>query len=136
MPKNVKNGAVCAFVTSILLQNIKNKPGSAQVGAISKAQKYQKDFQESIYSTRKSKKQKKWTEWRAKIVRPFGEKQIFEKKSHNAEKLKDDPLGFFNIHSVAKHQKIKEEKIFIFGKKSHGAKNLKGEPFGIFQHPF
>ena len=84
----------------------------------------------------KIEKAKKWTEWRAKIVRPFGEKQIFEKKSHNAEKLKDDPLGFFNIHSVAKHQKIKEEKIFIFGKKSHGAKNLKGEPFGIFQHPF
>ena len=26
--------------------------------------------------------------------------------SHNAEKLKGgDPLGFFNIHSVAKHQK-------------------------------
>ena len=35
-----------------------NKPGTAQVGAISKAQKQQKDFQESIYSTRKSKKQK------------------------------------------------------------------------------
>ena len=32
---------------------------------------------------------------------------IFGKKSHNAEKnLKGgDPLGFFNIHSVAKHQK-------------------------------
>ena len=37
-----------------------NKPGPAQVGAISKAQKYQltQDFQVSIYSTRKSKNQK------------------------------------------------------------------------------
>ena len=35
-----------------------NKPGPAQVGAIPKAQKQQKDFQVSIYSTRKSKKQK------------------------------------------------------------------------------
>ena len=31
---------------------------------------------------------------------------IFGKKSHNAEKSeRGDPLGFFNIHSVAKHQK-------------------------------
>ena len=37
-----------------------------------------------------------------------------------------DPLWFFNIHSVAKHEKI-ETKIFIFGKKSHNAeKKLKG----------
>ena len=35
-------------------------------------------------------------------------------KSHNAEKnRKGDPLGFFNIHSVAKHQKIEGEK-FLF----------------------
>ena len=31
---------------------------------------------------------------------------IFGKKSYNAEKTeRGDPLGFFNIHSVAKHQK-------------------------------
>ena len=29
----------------------------------------------------------------------------FRKKSHNAKKTEKDPLGFFNIHSVAKHQK-------------------------------
>ena len=47
-------------------------------------------------------------------------KKNFEKKSHNAEKTeREDPLGFFNIYSVAKLQK-----------------NLKGGPFGIFQHPF
>ena len=33
-----------------------------------------------------------------------------------------DPLRFFNIHSVAKHEKkTKKTKIFIFGKKSHNA---------------
>ena len=32
-----------------------------------------------------------------------------------------DPLRFLNIHSVAKHEKIEEIKIFIFGKKSHNA---------------
>ena len=36
-----------------------NKPGPAQIGAISKAQNYQKDFQVSLYGTRKSKNQKK-----------------------------------------------------------------------------
>ena len=34
--------------------------------------------------------------WRKKIS--------FRKKSKMPEKLKGDPLGFFNIHSVAKHQ--------------------------------
>ena len=34
----------------------------------------------------------------------------FQKKSHNAKKLKGEPLGFFNFHSVAKHQnKLKQE---------------------------
>ena len=47
-------------------------------------------------------------------------------KSHNAEKLKGDPLRFFNNHSVAKHEKI-EKKNFIFGKKFYNAeKKLKG----------
>ena len=38
-----------------------------------------------------------------------------------------DPLRFFNIHSVAKHEKIEENKNFYFRKKSHSAeKKLKG----------
>ena len=42
-----------------------------------------------------------------------------------------DSLGFFNIHSVAKHQKIERGK-FIFGKKSHSAeKNCKEGPLGF-----
>ena len=47
---------------------------------------------------------------------------------------KGGPLGFFIIHSVAKHQKIEVGK-FFFRKKSHCRKNWKGGPFGIFQHP-
>ena len=61
---------------------------------------------------------------------------IFGKKSHNAEKTeRGDPLGFSNINSVAKQQKIEggpfEEKE-NFRKKSHSAeKKLEGGPFGL-----
>ena len=58
-------------------------------------------------------KKLKGTLWRKKI-----------EKSHNAEKLKGDPLGFLNIHSVAKHQKLKGpfgEKFLFLQKKSHNA---------------
>ena len=41
------------------------------------------------------------------------ERKKIRKKSHNAER--GDPLGFFNIHSVAKQQKIGEKN---FRKKS------------------
>ena len=67
-------------------------------------------------------------------------RKFFEKKgpsgalkSHNAEKLKGGPLRFFNIHSVAKHEKIEENKNFYFRKKSHSAeKKLKGgDPLGF-----
>ena len=50
-----------------------------------------------------------------------------------------DPLGFINIFSVAKYQKIRRgdsfEKLKIFEKKnSHSAeKKLKGGPFGVFR---
>ena len=55
---------------------------------------------------------KKWTEWRAKV-------------SQCRKTERGDPLRFFKIHSVAKHEEI-EEKTFIFGKKSHSAeKKLK-----------
>ena len=58
---------------------------------------------------------------------------IFGKKSHNAEKKTErgDPLGFFNIHSVAKHQKMQGGpfgEIFFSKKISHSAeKNERGE---------
>ena len=57
-------------------------------------------------------------------------KKNFWKKSHNAEKQRVDSLGVFNVHFVAKHQKIEGGpfggKIFS-GKKSHNPeKKLKG----------
>ena len=120
----------------------------------------------SIYSTRKSKKQKKWTEWHAGPAKretlpklstflsplkgdPLKKKQIFEKKSLTMPKnLKGDPLGFFNIHSVAKHQKI-EGGILFSGKKLKGGtlwdfpttiltqntKKIEGGPFGEIFFP-
>ena len=72
-------------------------------------------------------------------------------KSHNAEKTeRGDPLWFFNIHSVAKHEKIEEknfrEKISQCRKKVKGGtlwdfstsilsqniKKMQGGPFGEF----
>ena len=103
-----------------------NKPGPAQVGAISKAQKSKKTSkcQVFFYSTRKSKifwkkfrkitYSKKWTEWRAKV-------------SQCRKSERGDPLRFFNIHSVAKHEKIEENKNFHFREKiSQCRKKLKG----------
>ena len=68
-----------------------------------------------FYSTRKSKIfRKKWTEWRAKV-------------SQCRKTERGDPLRFFNIHSVAKHEKIEENKNFYFRKKiSQRRKKLKG----------
>ena len=49
-----------------------------------------------------------------------------------------DPLRFFNIHSVAKNEKIEENKNFLFSVKNLTMPNKteRGGPFGIFQHPF
>ena len=61
-----------------------------------------------------------------------------EKKSHNAEKKLEggDPLGFFNIHSVAKFQKKTERgtlwEIFFSGKKSRNAETERGNPSVLF----
>ena len=63
---------------------------------------------------------------------PFGEKKILEKKVSQCRKIERVPLGFFNIHSVAKHQKIEGWKNFYFRKKiSQCRKKLKGGPFGL-----
>ena len=51
---------------------------------------------------------------------------------------KGGPLGFFNIHSVAKHQKIEGghfgEKIFSEKSLAVPKKNLKGGPFGLARY--
>ena len=57
-----------------------------------------KNFEKITYS-------KKWTEWRAKV-------------SQCRKTERSDPLRFFNIHSVAKHEKIEENKNFYFRKKN------------------
>ena len=86
-----------------------------------------------FYSTQKSKifrkkiskklhTQKKWTEWRAGAR---------AKVSQCRKTERGDPLRFFNIHSVAKHEKI-EEKNFYFREKTHNAeKTERGDPLGF-----
>ena len=80
---------------------------------------------------------KKWTEWRAKV-------------SQCRKTERGDPLRFFNIHSVAKHEKIEENKFSFSGKNltmpkktergalwdfstsilSQNIKKMQGGPFG------
>ena len=56
---------------------------------------------------------KKWTEWRANV-------------SQCRKTERGDPLRFFNIHSVAKHEKIEEKNFFYFREKiSQCRKKLK-----------
>ena len=60
---------------------------------------------------------------------PFGEKTNFRKKISQCRKTeRGDPLGFFNIHSVAKHQKT--GKNFYFRKKNLTVpkKTVRGDP--------
>ena len=80
----------------------RNKTRTSKVGAISKAQKAQKNF------------------FGKKLV--VFEKKI-QKKLHSAEKCRrGGPLGFINIHSVAKYEKTRGgdpfETLKIFSKKS------------------
>ena len=90
-----------------------NKTGTSEVCAISKAQKAQKTF---------------FLKKNLNLLNFLLESQ---KMSHSAEKCeKGDPLGFFNIYSVAKYQKTRKgdsfETLKIFRKKSHNAeKNRK-----------
>ena len=64
---------------------------------------------------------------------PFGEKTNFRKVSQCRKTEKGDPLGFFNIHSVAKYQRnwrgtLWREKIF---RKSLCRKTERGDPMGF-----
>ena len=58
---------------------------------------------------------------------PFGEKKNVRKKVSQCRKTERwDPLGFFNNHSVAKHQKIEGGKLLFPEKKLHSVeKNSK-----------
>ena len=89
---------------------MKNKPGTAQVGAISKAQKDENHFfyNETTKALKKLKIEKK-------NFRIFFE---VSGKSHSAEKCKRGTLwDFLNIHSVAKYQKLMGGTIKKFRKK-------------------
>ena len=57
-------------------------------------------------------------------------RNFFRKKVSMPKKLKGDPLGFFNIHSVAKHQKIEgnRDPSGNFSKSLIKPKKLKGGP--------
>ena len=71
--------------------------------------------------------------WRAD---PSEKKQIFEKKSHKAEKLKGGPLGILKTQSVVKYQTnwrgaLWREKNFRT-KSLTMPKNWKGDPLGFF----
>ena len=81
----------------------------------SKIEFFEKKFFEKItYS-------KKWTECRAKVS-----------QCRKTERV--DPLRFFNIHSVAKHEKIEQNKNFHFREKISQCrkKTERGVPLGFF----
>ena len=69
----------------------------------------------------------------------FGEKTNFQKKSRNAEKLKEGPFGIFKHPICCKiSKKLKGGAIGENFFWSHIAKKLKTErgAFGVFEHPF
>ena len=90
VPKNLEKGTLWDFLTFVLLQDIKQKEG----WTLCRHQKFlkKKTKNEKGVSKKLSKKNKN---------------ENFE-QSHSAEnsEKKGDPLGFFNILSVAKYQKI------------------------------
>ena len=88
-----------------------NKPGTAQVGAISKAQKDSTRNENHLFLQLETTKALKKLKIEKKNFRIFFSK-FFEVsgKSHSAEKCKRGTLwDFLNIHSVAKYQKLMEE---------------------------
>ena len=62
---------------------------------------------------------------------------FFGKKSHNAEKTERvDTLGVFNIHFVAKHQKIEGGTLWgiFFRKKASQCRKKNRGPFGLARY--
>ena len=79
------------------------------------------DFKVSKYSLLQYlKNSKSWTELARRGLQNikklkvglFGEKKISEKNLTMPKKVEWDPLGFFNIHFVAKHQKIEGKNLW------------------------
>ena len=134
----------------------KNKPGTAKVGAISKAQKQQKDFKVSKYSLLRYRKNPKVEpNWRTRgdtlrffihfvaIIKKnwrrgtFGENFFWEKVSQCRKNWKGGPFGIFQHPFCRKTpKKLKGDplgKIFFSKKKSHSRKYSKGVTFGPFE---
>ena len=64
-------------------------------------------------------------------------KNIFDEKVSQCRKIvREDLLRFFNIHSGAKHQKLKEWKSFYNGKNLTRPKKTERGALCEFQHPF
>ena len=99
--------------------SLKNKSGPAQVGALSKAQKWLEDFKVSKYSL---------------LQHP---KTFFWKKSHNPEKKpKRGPFRIFQHPFCRKTPKNWRGTVCgIFSlKKSRNAEKIKGRPFGLVRY--
>ena len=105
-----------------------NKPGTAQVGAISKAQKQQKDFQ--VFSSTVPEKPKSWTEL-AHQRRHF---EIFHPLCRkSSKKIEGGALLVKKIEkSLTMPKKLKGETLWDFSTSvlSENSKKLKGGPFG------
>ena len=88
-----------------------NKPGTAKVGAISKAQNCKRGTLWALWNSSWLQNFKKWrgTLWKHKKKFKI---EIFD-QCHSAENCKrGDPLGFFDIHCVAKYKKIEGETLW------------------------
>ena len=138
----------------------KNKPGTAQVGAISKAQKYQKDFKMSKYwwighPFMKFFFEIEFLRWCnkpgtaqvgaiSKAQKQQKDFQVFSstvpKKPKSWTELAHQRRHFEIFHPFCRKSSKKVEGgallVKIFFKVSQCRKNWKGGPFGIFQHPF
>ena len=72
-----------------------------------------------------------WTEWRAGARASASPWRAKVSKCRKTER--GDPLRFFNIHSVAKHERIEENKNFHFREKiSQCRKTERGDPLRFF----
>ena len=122
-------------ITSLEVLTSRDRPKSAPYPRL-KNSKTTSKCQVLFYSTRKSKFfEKKFFEkiTYSKKIGPSGAPGLASaspwraKVSQCRKTEREDPLRFFNIHSVAKHEKIEENKNFHFREKiSQCRKKLKG----------
>ena len=133
--RNIEKNCRKAMKKSHFSKTSRDRPKSAPYPRLKNSKKTSK-CQVLFYSTRKSKffekkffekitYSKNWTEWRAGARATVSQRRKTER---------GDPLWFFNIHSVAKHEKIEENKNFHFREKISQCrkKTERGDPLGFF----